>query len=159
MSPGEPGTRRPWAAALAVAAATVAAVLAFAVFEVQTLFVDEEVSEAGPAFEDPAGAGATEPTARGTFVAVEHPGQGSVVVLTRGTQSFVRLEDDFATDNGPDLHVTVTVDGRTVQLGRLKGNIGAQNYELPAEIDASAVRQVSIWCKRFDATFTRATLR
>ncbi|MFM7535559.1 MAG: DM13 domain-containing protein [Acidimicrobiales bacterium] len=96
--------------------------------------------------------------ARGSFTAANHPGRGSVVILTDGAQSFARFEDDFATDNGPDLYVTVTAGGREIQLGRLKGNVGAQNYELPPGIDLSTIERISVWCKRFDSTFTTAEL-
>lgn len=206
MSGAAVAGRRRWIAGLAALGIAVVAVLAFGVFEVQTLFIDETVAEAGPVFasgasadapsvastaagapaaastaptpaadraNDPGGAAATpasiEPgptttvpavreAARGTFTGVEHAGEGSVVLLTDGTQSFARFEDDFATENGPDLYVTVTAGGREIELGKLKGNVGAQNYELPAGLDPSAVERVSVWCKRFDATFTTAEL-
>ena len=89
---------------------------------------------------------------------VDHPGEGTVNLLSDGTQTFARFEDDFATDNGPDLYAVAYVAGERIELGRLKGNIGAQNYELPADVDPVAVEQVAVWCKRFDATFTEATL-
>lgn len=94
----------------------------------------------------------------GTFVGVDHPGEGTVNLLTDGTQTFVRFEDGFATDNGPDLFAVAYVDGERIELGRLKGNVGAQNYELPPEIDPAAVDVVAVWCKRFDATFTEAPI-
>lgn len=93
---------------------------------------------------------------RGTFVDRSHPGTGTVVILTDGVQSFVRFEDDFATDNGPDLYVTVTVADQQIELGRLRRNVGAQNYELPADLGPDSVEAVSVWCKRFDVTFTSA---
>lgn len=185
MSRGEPGGRRRWIAGLAVLGAAVAAVLAFGVFGVHTLFIDETVSEDGPVFASGAAAEADDPVVdnsgpttsvavapsttapaptvreagRGTFSGVDHPGSGTAVVLTDGTQSFVRFEDDFSTDNGPDLYVTIVADGRTVELGRLKGNAGAQNYEVPAGVDPDAIERVSVWCKRFDSTFAIARPR
>jgi hypothetical protein len=175
-------------AVLAVVAAAVVAATAFGVFGVHTLFIDRTVAEEGPVFASGAAPGASTtmtvpgsdraqgaapsagaapttavPTvreaARGSFTAVDHPGAGSVVVLTDGTQSFARFEDDFATDNGPDLYVIVTAGGREIELGKLKGNVGAQNYELPAGIDLSTIERISVWCKRFASTFTTAELR
>ncbi len=70
----------------------------------------------------------------------------------------MRFEDDFSTDNGPDLHAVVYVGDERVDLGALKGNIGAQNYELPSEVDPASVTTVAVWCKRFDATFTEAAV-
>ena len=182
--------RRWWLIGGGVAAVAVAAFLAFAVFGVHTLFVDDEVDEAGPEFasgaelttppsttEAPAttaaeaeGEEATtttttsppEPTVTvagtGSFTGVDHPGEGTVNLLTDGAQTFVRFEDDFATDNGPDLYAVAYVGGERIELGQLKGNIGAQNYELPGEVDPATVEVVAVWCKRFDATFTEAAI-
>jgi hypothetical protein len=96
---------------------------------------------------------------------------------TRGTATIYRLQDgkrvlrlaDFATSNGPDVRVylvaaddvndndTVTRAG-FVELGKLKGNIGAQNYDVPADIDLSKYRALTIWCKRFSVNFGTAPL-
>ena len=46
-----------------------------------------------------------------------------------------------------------------MSLGRLKGNIGAQNYEIPAGTDLAAYRSVVIYCQRFHVVFATATLR
>jgi hypothetical protein len=179
-------SRRTWLVVGGIAALAVAAVLAFGVFGVHTLFIDDEVSEAGPAFDSGAQAATTdqtlqpeaEPTqpdgeadrstttvapavatvATGSFTGVDHPGSGTVNLLSDGVQTFVRFEDDFSTDNGPDLYAVVYVDGQRVELGTLKGNRGAQNYELPAVIDPSSITTVAVWCKRFDSTFTEAEL-
>lgn len=171
-----------------VATAAAAAFLAFGVFGVQTLFTDDKVSEDGPDFASGAevsdavttttaaptgsspaaapsssvpptsGAAAVTTAATGSFKGVDHPGEGTVSLLTDGTQTFVRFEDDFSTDNGPDLYAVAYVGGERIELGKLKGNQGSQNYELPAGTDASAVETIAVWCKRFDATFTEATL-
>ena len=45
-----------------------------------------------------------------------------------------------------------------VSLGDLKGNIGDQNYELPADVDLSVHDTVLIWCERFSAPFGEAAL-
>lgn len=78
-------------------------------------------------------------------------------MLSDGVQAFVRFEDDFAT-NGPDLYVVVYVDGERLELGVLKGNQGAQNYEVPSDVDPASIEAVVVWCKRFDSTFTTAEL-
>lgn len=181
-TPARP-SRTPWIVGGLVALVAVIAV-AVGVFGVQTLFIDDEVDEAGPEFtsgavvvddaatttstspstDDDSSAPTTEPApvvttvSSGSFTGVDHPGEGTVVLLSDGQQTFVRFEDDFATDNGPDLFAVVYVDGELVELGRLKGNQGAQNYELPADIDPAAVSTVAVWCKRFDSTFTEAAL-
>lgn len=88
---------------------------------------------------------------------------GQVVVLGNGTeQRFLRFED-FATDNGPDLNVYL-VNSSTgdvsdyVDLGDLKGNIGDQNYEIPAGVDLDVYDRVVVWCVRFGVGFGSASL-
>ena len=104
----------------------------------------------------------------GDFVSRSHPTEGQAVVLNDGTQQrFLRFED-FATDNGPDLNVYLSsapadapegdLDDDFVDLGDLKGNIGAQNYEIPTDVDLSRYSTVVIWCVRFSVVFGAAEL-
>jgi hypothetical protein len=176
-------------AALAGGAAVIAviAVLAFGVFGVHTLFIDDKVSEANPfattgSVPAPApsatvdtsvpveAAQAAEVTtlATGQFEGRDHPAEGVANVITDGTQTFLRFEDGFATDNGPDLNVYLSTapitadsgafDDDFVDLGNLKGNIGAQNYELDDSIDISGYQSVVVWCVRFGVAFGAAPL-
>jgi hypothetical protein len=86
------------------------------------------------------------------------------LIRTDGTQTFLRFEG-FETDNGPDLNVYL-ISGAPgddpgenyVDLGDLKGNIGDQNYEIPAGVDLSQYRSVVIWCVRFGVGFGGAEL-
>lgn len=104
----------------------------------------------------------------GTFIDRSHPTEGVAVVLNDGTQQrFLRFED-FATDNGPDLNVYLSsapadasageLDDDFVDLGDLKGNIGAQNYEIPTDVDLTHHSTVVIWCVRFSVAFGAAEL-
>lgn len=105
--------------------------------------------------------------AEGDFVDRAHPGDGRAFVLSDGNQSFLRFED-FETDNGPDLNVYLSTapadapadqfDDDFIDLGDLKGNIGPQNYELPADVDLERYRTVVVWCVRFSVAFTAADL-
>jgi hypothetical protein len=100
----------------------------------------------------------------GSFVGDAHPAVGTAVVLGNGTdQRFLRFEDDFATDNGPDLNVYLvnsSADGVTdfVDLGDLTGNVGSQNYEIPADVDLDVYDRVYVWCVRFGVGFGSADL-
>ena len=91
-----------------------------------------------------------------------------VQILDVGGESrIVRLED-LETDNGPDLFVYLSTnaadgdegafDDDYVNLGRLKGNMGDQNYGIPAGTDVRKFRSVVIWCDRFDSAFGAADL-
>jgi hypothetical protein len=87
---------------------------------------------------------------------------------TRGTASLIRTPDGrrvvtltgFETAPGPGLRVFV-VPGRTgvdraVDLGRLKGNKGDQQYVVPR---VARVGSVVVWCRAFSVEFGSAVLR
>ena len=78
----------------------------------------------------------------------------------------LRLED-FRVTNGPDLHVLLVPNadpqGRDdvegyLGLGKLKGNMGNQNYFLPDGEDGSGYGSVVIYCRPFQVVFSVATL-
>jgi hypothetical protein len=86
-------------------------------------------------------------------------GVAKVIPLSDG-KTFLRVENLKAT-NGPDLYVYLSTDVNTsdiVNLGRLKGNIGNQNYEIPTGTDLSKYDTVLIWCKAFSTLFGSAIL-
>lgn len=107
-----------------------------------------EADEAMPASVDEAQeAGVIVTQFVGMFGHRSHPGEDIAKVLNDGTdQRFLRYEE-FATDHGSDLNVNSInadtnadagdfgVDGQFVNLGDLKGNVGEQNYEIPADVD------------------------
>ena len=110
--------------------------------------------------------------ATGTFVSHEHRTAGSVrlVRLADGSR-IVRLEN-LDTSDGPALHVWLSDqpvrtdssgwgvfdDGASLDLGDLKGNVGDQNYPVPAEAHLDGLTSVSIWCARFHVSFGAAAL-
>jgi hypothetical protein len=153
-------------------------------FQPQKLFIQDRVDEAiptggagdtdgrssTPAVDDSAGAASSGPVeiAQGEFVSLDHSTSGVVRVLELGAgHRVVRLEG-FETDNGPDLYLYLTAsragddesafDDDFVNLGRLKGNKGDQNYDLPADIDLARFATVVIWCDRFNSAFGAADL-
>lgn len=52
-----------------------------------------------------------------------------------------------------------TFDDNFISLGRLKGNQGNQNYEIPVGVDLRRYQSVVIWCRRFTYAFGAAPLR
>ena len=50
-------------------------------------------------------------------------------------------------------------DGKYINLGALRGNIGSQNYSIPSEINLYDYSSISIWCERFSVSFGAAALR
>jgi len=107
-----------------------------------------------------AAAGEVVTTRQGDFSgSADYDVSGTASVLSNGTsQRFVRFEN-FDSDNGPDLKVYLRAEnGDFVNLGDLKGNIGDQNYEIPADVDLGEFGTVEIWCERFGAGFGSAQL-
>jgi hypothetical protein len=145
-------------------------------FRPELLFVNTKVNEelaAAPTASatDVATAGATVPAtlAAGQFHSVSHETKGTATIHDLGGGHRVLRLTEFATSNGPDVRVylvaaadakdneTVTKAG-FVELGKLKGNEGDQNYDVPADLDLSKYRAVTIWCRRFGVNFATAPL-
>jgi hypothetical protein len=163
----------------ALAALVALAAVAAYVFQPWKLWTDDVVDEALPGVTDvagrPAAGGGTSVRvlATGRFVSHEHTTSGTVRVLELPDGDRVLRLEDFATSNGPALEVWladapvvegrdgwfVFDDGEHAELGELKGNIGDQNYAVPATVDLDRLSSVSIWCDRFDVSFGAAELR
>jgi hypothetical protein len=154
-------------------------------FQPQKLFIDERVDEAIPAATAPTATGAqdspvasaaTDPPrpvepvelARGELRSLDHGTSGVTRLLELADgRRIVRLEG-LDTSNGPDLYLYLTAnpadgeeaafDDDYVDLGRLKGNQGDQNYDVPADLDLTHHSTVVIWCDRFDSAFGAADL-
>jgi Electron transfer DM13 len=100
----------------------------------------------------------------GSFIGVGdgiHDAQGiAKVIPVESGGNVLRLEDLVVT-NGPDLYVYLSTDKSAsdfVNLGRLKANIGNQNYPIPAGTDLTKYDTVLIWCKAFSVLFGSADL-
>ena len=141
-------------------------------FRPELLFVRTSVNEGLPVAAAQSAGSAAEPTAvlvRGEFKSIAHE--------TRGRASIYRLADgkrvlrltNFATSNGPDVRVYLVAaadapDDKTVkeagflEVGKLKGTDGDQNYEVPSDLDLGKYRAVTIWCRRFAVNFGTAPL-
>jgi hypothetical protein len=101
----------------------------------------------------------------GSFVGVGdgiHDAQGfAKVIPIDGGGNVLRLEDLVVT-NGPDLYVYLSTGKNAsdfVNLGRLKANIGNQNYPIPDGTDLAKYDTVLIWCKAFSVLFGSADLK
>lgn len=149
-------------AVLVAAAVTVVLV----VFQPQRRFYDTTVREPPPAT---AAARDGPPVRTGAFRGLAHEASGRAVLLPLTDGSRVLRLEDLDVDNGPDLHVylaTAPPDSRAaafardrVDLGRLRGNRGDQNYPVPGSVDTDAFRSAVIWCPRFSVGWAVAPLR
>ena len=102
----------------------------------------------------------------GSFYGIDHSAQGTATIYRQDDRYVLRFEDDTDIQNGPDLYVwllpdddfTGGVDPGYIDLGKLKGNLGGQNYQLPDDFDPDIHRSVLIWCLRFRVPFAAAPL-
>lgn len=136
-------------------------------FRPERLFINQRVNEQFPT------ASAAEKTpvklASGQFHNGAHDTKGMAAIFQLGDGKRTLRLTDFATSNGPDVRVYLVAaadakDNDTVksagfvELGNLKGNIGDQNYDVPANVDLAKYQAVTIWCARFGVNFGTAPL-
>ena len=168
---------------LLVATAAVAAAALWYVFRPDALVISKTVNEPLPAAEHsmsamaetsamaPSAMGADEPVklAGGRFHTNAHKTNGVATIYRLLDGRRVLRLTQFVTSNGPDVRVYLVAASDVqdeaaakqagfVDLGALKGNIGDQNYNVPAGLDLSRYRAVTIWCRRFSANFGAAPL-
>jgi hypothetical protein len=136
-----------------------AAVLGWAAFRPELLFVNKTVNEKLPTM----GNEKAHEIASGMFSSEAHETKGSATLVKVGNKSYLRLSA-FSTSNGPDVRVYLLKEGQqptsddVLDLGSIKGNQGDQNYELPTDVTLTGNENVSIWCKRFSVGFGTAKL-
>lgn len=118
----------------------------------------------------PPGAEKGKVVARGTFAGADniHKGEGTATVYRVGQDLILRF-DAFKSTNGPDLHVLLAkhaapktsadIKEGYVEIAKLKGNIGSQNYTLPQGTILTEYRTVVIYCKPFHVVFSTAPLK
>ena len=134
-------------------------------FRPERLFINQRVNEQFPT----ASAAMSNQLAAGEFHSGAHETKGNAAVFQLADGKKTLRLTNFATSNGPDVHVYLVAaadakdndsvtKAEVVDLGSLKGNIGDQNYELPANADLAKYRAVTIWCKRFSVNFGTAPL-
>ena len=98
-----------------------------------------------------------------------HKGSGNAIIYELSTGERILRLDEFRVTNGPDLRVLLAnapnpeshgdlADAGYRELGKLKGNVGAQNYEIPDAVSLSDVQSVVIYCNPFRVVFSVATL-
>ncbi|MFD4373705.1 DM13 domain-containing protein [Streptomyces sp. NPDC058486] len=160
--------RKPWwAGGLFLAVTVLAAGLVW--FKPWALWLDETVTEELPS----AGATLLPTVAQGTFTSHEHATTGTARIVRLADGSHTLRLEGLDTSNGPDLRAwlsdapvkegvagwRVFDDGKYLNLAKLKGNKGDQNYPLPTELNWSTYTSVSIWCDRFNVSFGAAHLQ
>ena len=99
-----------------------------------------------------------------------HKGSGQALIYDLPDGSQVLRFEDLEVTNGPDLRVILTTvadpessedvhSAGYIELDKLKGNVGNQNYPIPAGADVDSFKSVVIYCKPFRVVFAVANLR
>ncbi len=141
--------------------------IAWYAFRPELLFINKQVNEQFPVGAQVAAGPMS--LVQGNFKSLAHETKGLATIykLADGKQT-LRLTE-FETSNGPDVHVYLTgaevekgsdavMAAGFVDLGSMKGNKGDQNYVIPADVDLTKYKNVSIWCARFSVNFGSARL-
>ncbi len=154
-------------------AALVVIGIAWYLFRPELLFINRTVQEDFPkvvtAQQTVPHGGTPTAVVKGTFRGIAHETKGGATIYNLPTGQRILRLSEFATSNGPDLRVYLVAAGDAhdsttvtragfVDLGALKGNIGNQNYDLPADLDLGKYQAVTIWCRRFSVNFGTAPL-
>jgi hypothetical protein len=132
--------------------------LAVAWWLVSPLFIDKVVDEQLPeSIEE-----MKKEMFSGAFIDADsfHKTSGTAKIIEIEGKKYLSLEN-FETTNGPDLFVYLSKDKEAsefINLGKLKGNIGNQNYEILEEINLDDYNEVLIWCRAFKVLFGSAEL-
>ena len=137
-------------------------VAAWLAFRPEKLWINQRVNEPAPF----ASRSEARPIFAGQLEGRAHPTSGRATIYeSLGGKRYLRLTD-FTTSNGPDVHVVLAraddpaldqkiVKGNLdyVELGKLKGNLGNQNYDVPIAVDLQKYNAVVIYCERYNAVF------
>jgi hypothetical protein len=158
---------------LIITAAVIIAAIGWYLFRPELIFVSRSVNEDFPVA-DAQQMTASNPSppmlSQGQFHGVSHATKGVAALYQLPDGKRVLRFTEFETSNGPDVQVylvaaadasdneTVTKSG-FIHLGALKGTIGDQNYDVPADVDLKTHQAVTIWCRRFGVNFGTAPLQ
>jgi hypothetical protein len=137
-------------------------VVAWWAFRPEKLWINQRVNEPAPF----ASRSEARPIFAGRLEGRAHPTSGRATLYeSLSGKRYLRLTD-FTTSNGPDVHVVLArsedpaLDQKIVkgnldymELGKLKGNQGDQNYDVPVAVDLEKYNAVVIYCERYNAVF------
>jgi hypothetical protein len=112
-------------------------IIAWSAFRPEKLWINQRVNEAAPF----ASRSEARQISAGRFEGGAHPTSGLATIYV------ARAED-------PALNEKI-VKGNLdyVELGKLKGNLGDHNYDIPVSVDLQKYNAVVIYCVRFSAVF------
>ena len=130
---------------------------------------DSAAPEATEAFEVPAGASLI---ATGIWQGLDdiRQAEGDVTMyrLSDGTR-LLRFEENFLSSRAPDMHVVFTrnpdpsdergIGVDYIDVGTLRGTVGAQSYVIPESVDFSRYPVMALYSVEFDQVLATLTIR
>lgn len=160
--PDEHPPSRIWLRRLLIVGGIFLSILGWVLFRPDLLFTNAKVHENLPSL-------TAHPLISGEFQGLAHETHGKATILESGGRRILRFTG-FFTSNGPDVHVYLVAapdasqdetihHAGFINLGKMKGNQGDQNYDLPPEAQSPNYRSVSLWCERFNVNFGSCSLR
>ena len=124
-----------------------------------------------PAFAETDAVEASEETvlASGEWTKKSYRSKGGWSIVQRGDKRYVVLDDGFSTRNAPDLKIFLSpseggaLNGRNatdgaVLISPLSSNKGAQEYEIPADVNLDDFASIIIHCQAFSKLWSVAAL-
>jgi hypothetical protein len=146
---------------------------ALALVRSRLLGVDSSAPEAIELFEEPAGSIVIATGEWREIDEVRHA-EGEIIIyqLNDGSR-MLRFDETFLSTRAPDIHIILSrntalttdpMDERGVgvdyiDIGILKGNIGAQNYAIPASADFSRYPVMALYSVEFEEVVATLTIR
>lgn len=123
------------------------------------------------ALEEPPLAGMTDASrlARGRFHPVQKHGEGTVSLHRLPNGRLALRFEDFYTSASPGLRLWLSRDSdvkstlearqaKVLDAGAIRSTLGSYNQMLPADVDASEVRSIVIWCPTVLIAFSAAPI-
>lgn len=101
-----------------------------------------------------------ETLAGGTWINKSYDIHGSWKIVARDDARYIVFDEDFKTRRGPDLKVYLstrsvaevsdkTVAASSIEIAPLQSRKGAQEYEIPEDLDLADYRSLLIHCKKY----------
>ncbi len=105
----------------------------------------------------------------GNFRGIDHKSGGMATLYRQPDGSNLLRLSDFYVEAGPAMYIFVAQSGEInqpsdlqagyLELGKLKGSEGNQNYSLPADFDPALYRNVVIWCEKYQVLMAVAPIQ
>ena len=110
-----------------------------------------------------------ETLAGGTWINKSYDIHGSWKIVARDDARYIVFDEDFKTRRGPDLKVYLstrtvaevsdrTVAASSIEIAPLQSRKGAQEYEIPEDLDLADYRSLLIHCKSYSHLWGGADL-